>query len=211
MPVNPVPPTPDSSDRLLAALRQHFGLPAFRPGQREVIEAALAKKDAMCIMPTGSGKSLCYQLPGMMLDGVTLAEFREGRLVGTVRLWNVRAGRGRPALLLGPLAVHPDYRSRGVGAALMRRALGEAARLGHAAVLLVGDAAYYGRFGFIAEKTQMLRLAGADPARLLGLELLPGALTGAHGAIFASGECESVLPSLARRVRPRARLIPHAA
>jgi ATP-dependent DNA helicase RecQ len=72
MPANPSSPAPDSSDRLLTALRQHFGLPAFRPGQREVIEAALAKKDALCIMPTGSGKSLCYQLPGMMLDGVTL-------------------------------------------------------------------------------------------------------------------------------------------
>ena len=63
---------PDSADRLLATLRQHFGLPAFRPGQREMIEAVLARRDALCIMPTGSGKSLCYQLPGMMLEGVTL-------------------------------------------------------------------------------------------------------------------------------------------
>jgi ATP-dependent DNA helicase RecQ len=71
MPVNS-PTSVATTDRLLAALREHFGLEAFRQGQREVIEAVLARRDAMCIMPTGSGKSLCYQLPGMMLEGVTL-------------------------------------------------------------------------------------------------------------------------------------------
>ena len=54
------------------------------------------------------------------------------------------AGPDRPALLLGPLAVAPDRRSRGIGSTLMRHALREAARRGHGAVLLVGDAPYYG-------------------------------------------------------------------
>src|SRR5512141_408557 len=69
-------------------------------------------------------------------DGLSLVALERGRLVGTVRLWPINAGNNRPALLLGPLAVHPDARRRGIGAALMRRALDAAAKLGHAAVLL---------------------------------------------------------------------------
>ena len=84
------------------------------------------------------------------------------RLVGTVRLWSIAAGPGRPALLLGPLAVAPDCRNRGIGSTLVRQALRTAARRGHDVVLLVGDAPYYGRFGFSAEKTAALRL----PARV---------------------------------------------
>jgi predicted N-acetyltransferase YhbS len=143
-------------------------------------------------------------------DGLSFVALERGETIGTVRLWHVNAGRGRPALLLGPLAVHPDHRSRGIGSALMQRALNEAARLGHGAVLLVGDAGYYGRFGFSAETTRRLRLSGADPARVLAVELKTGALAGAHGAITASGERERVLPSL-RLTKPRARLIPRAA
>jgi ATP-dependent DNA helicase RecQ len=56
----------------LTSLREHFGFADFREGQREVIEAVLAGKDAVVVMPTGSGKSLCYQLPAMMLGGATL-------------------------------------------------------------------------------------------------------------------------------------------
>src|SRR6185295_6625797 len=86
-------------------------------------------------------------------DGLSFAATENGRLVGTVRLWNVNAGLGRPALLLGPLVVAAEARNRGIGAALMRRALREAKRLGHQAVLLVGDAPYYGRFGFSPAQT----------------------------------------------------------
>jgi ATP-dependent DNA helicase RecQ len=56
----------------LASLRQHFGFDDFREGQREVIGSILEGKDAVVVMPTGSGKSLCFQLPAMILDGVTL-------------------------------------------------------------------------------------------------------------------------------------------
>src|SRR6267143_3050991 len=56
----------------LTSLRQHFGFADFREGQREVIGAILEGKDAVVVMPTGSGKSLCYQLPAMMLGGATL-------------------------------------------------------------------------------------------------------------------------------------------
>jgi ATP-dependent DNA helicase RecQ len=56
----------------ITSLREHFGFDNFREGQREVIESVLAGKDVVVVMPTGSGKSLCYQLPAMMLDGVTV-------------------------------------------------------------------------------------------------------------------------------------------
>ena len=122
-------------------------------------------------------------------EGLSFAAIENGRLVGTARLWNVSAGLGRSALLLGPLAVDEAARNRGIGATLVQRALREARRLGHRAVLLVGDAPYYGRFGFSADKTTALRMPGDyDPARLLGLELRVGALDGARGLIRAAGD-----------------------
>ncbi|MER9421693.1 N-acetyltransferase [Mesorhizobium sp. M0317] len=112
-----------------------------------------------------------------------------GAVAGTVRLWDVRLGEGGPAaLLLGPLAVDPALKNAGIGSALMRHALAEAARLGHAAVLLVGDAPYYGRFGFSAEKTGALAMPGPyERHRLLALELIDGALDGARGTLRAAG------------------------
>jgi ATP-dependent DNA helicase RecQ len=56
----------------ISSLRKHFGFDDFREGQGEVIGSILEGKDAVVVMPTGSGKSLCYQLPAMILDGVTL-------------------------------------------------------------------------------------------------------------------------------------------
>jgi predicted N-acetyltransferase YhbS len=120
--------------------------------------------------------------------GLSLVAEQDGNLVGTVRLWHVCAGSGRPALLLGPLAVDEGCRNRGIGSALMRRAIGIAGRRGHDALLLVGDAAYYQRFGFSAAKTGALWLPGAfERPRLLGCELKAGSLEGARGLIDATG------------------------
>ena len=122
-------------------------------------------------------------------EDLSFAATENGRLIGTVRLWNMSAGLGRPTLLLGPLAVTAEARNRGIGAALMRHALREAKRLDHRAVLLVGDAPYYGRFGFSAEKAAALRLPGPyEQHRLHGLELKAGALNGARGLIRATGD-----------------------
>ena len=138
--------------------------------------------------------------------GLALSAMRGGVLVGTLRLWHVSAG-GRDALMLGPLAVAAEARSLGVGAALMNAALMIAASRGHGAVVLLGDAPYYARFGFDAAKAAELELPGAfERARLLGLELVEGALDGAVGMIVATGAPERT----ARRSR-KERLVPCAA
>ena len=120
--------------------------------------------------------------------GLSLIAEQDGKVVGTVRLWHVCAGPGRPILLLGPLAVEETSRGCGVGSALMQRAIGVAGRRGHDAVVLVGDAPYYQRFGFSAAKTGALWLPGPfERQRLLGCELKVGSLDGARGLITATG------------------------
>jgi len=57
---------------LATPLQQHFGFPAFRPGQEEAVRAAVADRDVLVVMPTGAGKSLCYQLPALVRDDLTL-------------------------------------------------------------------------------------------------------------------------------------------
>jgi predicted N-acetyltransferase YhbS len=138
-------------------------------------------------------------------EGLALSVVRQGRLVGSVRLWHVSAG-GKPALVLGPLAVDASCRKLGVGAALMRHALAEAKARGHSAVILLGDAAYYARFGFTAAKTAGLSLPGPfERERLLGLELRDGALDGACGLIVPTGA------AVARRTAKPRLLASHAA
>lgn len=111
------------------------------------------------------------------------------RVVGTARLWTITCGTGQTALLLGPVAVTSDCRKRGIGGAMVRHALAAARRSGHRAIVLVGDAAYYSRFGFSAEKTAALRMPGPfERHRLLALELVPGALKGARGLLRASSQ-----------------------
>src|SRR3954453_23293399 len=69
------PPAPEPVARAAdvdGALAELFGFPGFRPGQREAVEAARAGRDVLVVMPTGSGKSLCYQLPGLMRTDLTL-------------------------------------------------------------------------------------------------------------------------------------------
>ena len=120
-------------------------------------------------------------------SGLALVAREQGRLVGTVRLWNVEAG-GRPALLLGPLAVDPTAQGEGIGSGLMQMAATRAAELGHRGIILVGDPEYYARFGFSSEATTGLIMpAPVDRRRFLALELAADALAGAEGLIVASG------------------------
>jgi predicted N-acetyltransferase YhbS len=111
-----------------------------------------------------------------------------GRLLGTLRLWDVLAGSAGPALLLGPLAVDCAEQGKGIGAALMRHAMAEARMRGHSAIILVGDAPYYARFGFLGGLVADLHLPGpVERARFLGIELIPGALDGAEGLVAGCG------------------------
>jgi predicted N-acetyltransferase YhbS len=142
-------------------------------------------------------------------EGLALSVVRQGRLVGTLRLWHVSAG-GIQALVLGPLAVDPSCRDLGIGAALMNHALASAKARGHGAVILLGDAPYYARFGFSDLKTGELSLPGPfERDRLLGLELREGALDGAWGMVAPTGA--SVLKTRGARAKKALRPVPYAA
>jgi predicted N-acetyltransferase YhbS len=104
-------------------------------------------------------------------------------LVGSVRLTPICIG-ATPALLLGPLTVEPPFRDRGIGYALIERALAEAKAKGHRLVVLVGDEPYYGKSGFKRIPKGRAAMPGpVDPARLLVCELVDDAFDGVSGAI----------------------------
>jgi predicted N-acetyltransferase YhbS len=104
-------------------------------------------------------------------------------LVGSVRLSPIRIGEAK-ALLLGPLTVEPAFRERGVGQALIERALKDAAAKGHRLVILVGDEPYYGKAGFKRVPPGRAIMPGpVDPSRLLVAELAEGAFDGVSGPV----------------------------
>jgi len=158
-------------------------MPSDVPAREALLDRAMGSKRKR----KSSEKLRRGRLPAEGLAFV--ARSADGALVGTVRLWDVRLGHGgAPALLLGPLAVEPALKGAGIGKALMRHAIAEAKRLGHGAILLVGDAPYYARFGFSAEKTDRLAMPGPfEKERFLALELADGALEGARGVLQSAG------------------------
>jgi predicted N-acetyltransferase YhbS len=104
-------------------------------------------------------------------------------LVGSVRQLPILIGTTQ-ALLLGPLTVEPPFRSRGVGRALLDRALGDAKAKGHRLIVLVGDEAYYRRVGFKPIPKGRVTMPGpVDYDRLLVAELVDGAFEGIAGPI----------------------------
>lgn len=120
------------------------------------------------------------------------------RLLGTIRFWPVVIGavaeNAVPALLLGPLAVEVEYENSGIGGALIERGLSLAGAEGHGIVLLVGDRAYYQRFGFEPAEDHGIHMEG-ERGRLQVREIIDGALINDAGAAVAG----PVLPR--RRVR----------
>jgi predicted N-acetyltransferase YhbS len=106
------------------------------------------------------------------------------KLVGGIRFTAVRIGESEGAALLGPLVVDPLVKGKGYGKALVGEGLARARGEGFALVLLVGDMPYYARFGFQPVPPGQIALPGpVDPARLLAVELVPGALAGAAGMV----------------------------
>jgi predicted N-acetyltransferase YhbS len=185
---------------LLSRIRSSHSLPQHRERTSNSIRTA---EDLNCACGSCFGHSpqdTCREAVGKVRNAT--------RLVGTLRLWHVGAG-GVPALLLGPLAVDPSCRKLGIGSALTNHALAAAGARGHGAVVLLGDAAYYARFGFSALKTGGLSLPGPfERDRLLGLELRQGALDGASGMIVPTGaaarQCKPRFAGRTRKLPPRA-------
>ena len=104
-------------------------------------------------------------------------------LIGSVWLSPIRIGEAK-ALLLGPVTIEPAFRDRGVGQALIERALKEAKDKGHRLVILIGDEAYYEKSGFKRIPRGRAIMPGpVDPARLLLAELAEGAFEGVSGPI----------------------------
>jgi predicted N-acetyltransferase YhbS len=161
-----MPETAGDAERVASLLDQCFGL-------ARRTKTTYRLREGECPVP---GLSLIARLPS-------------GRLVGANSFWSVRIGSaGVPALLLGPLAVAPDLQGIGIGRSLMRRGLAEARNLGHRLVILVGDEPYYGRLGFRQVPAGQLLMPGpVEPARLLYLELDPGALEAARGLVLPPG------------------------
>ncbi|QRM28970.1 GNAT family N-acetyltransferase [Microvirga sp. VF16] len=155
------------------------------------VDAREALLDA-CFGPARFQKTCERLREGRMpADGLSLVIDRDGEIIGTVRLWHISAGPNRAALMLGPIAIDPSVQSLGLGGKLMREALKRAVDLGHKAVLLVGDAPYYERFGFSTENTGSLWLPGPyERNRFLALELEAGALNDARGLVSATGDLE---------------------
>ena len=121
---------------------------------------------------------------------LSLVARQDGKVFGTLRFWPIlirRQGAADvPALMLGPIAVLPDLKGRGIGISLMREGLARAKVLGHRIVILVGDYPYYNRVGFEhIEHGRFLMPGWVDLDRLLALELVPGALEGVSGRIVS--------------------------
>jgi predicted N-acetyltransferase YhbS len=109
----------------------------------------------------------------------------DGILAAAIRYWPVRVG-GVPALLLGPVAVHPTRQGEGLGALLITESLAEARRLGWSRVMLVGDAPYYRRFGF--RKLEGVTMPPpTNPERVLGLALARDGWAGVAGDVTRAG------------------------
>ncbi len=104
-------------------------------------------------------------------------------LVGALSFWPLAIGPVQtPALLLGPLAVHPQRQNLGIGRALMNEGMRRATAHGHGLMILIGDAPYYARVGFQAVPQGQIEVPGpVDARRLLALELVPGTLAKARG------------------------------
>ncbi|MBU2980925.1 N-acetyltransferase [Lentibacter algarum] len=137
----------------------------------------------LCFAPGREGLSSYRLREGVLpvAELSVLARDEAGILAAAIRYWPVLVGT-EPALLLGPIAVHPTRQGEGIGGKLMRQSLATASEMHWKRVLLVGDAPYYKRFGFT-------RLEGVEmppptnPERVLGRALQAGAWDGLRGKV----------------------------
>ncbi|MCT4654277.1 MAG: N-acetyltransferase [Cohaesibacter sp.] len=119
-------------------------------------------------------------------DALSFVALSKGHLAGSVRLSPIKIG-ACDALLLGPLAVHPDFKNKGAGQLLMQQAISEAGKLSFSAILLVGDYDYYKRFGFERVPLGSISMPGpVDPSRLLILPLCKEKRLACQGLVVAN-------------------------
>ena len=111
-----------------------------------------------------------------------LVRDKTGVIGGAVRFWEVKIA-GKAVLLLGPIAVHPTRQGEGLGGYLMHESLGIAVQSGWSRVMLVGDAAYYSRFGF-DKLSKVIMPPPTNAARVLGKGLIAGAWHGVTGHVM---------------------------
>lgn len=137
----------------------------------------------LCFAPGRSALSSYRLRDGVppVADLCLVARDDGGILGGAIRHWPVRIGRDR-ALLLGPVAVHPTRQGEGLAAQLIGSSVDLGRELGWERVLLVGDAPYFGRFGF-ERLTGLVMPPPTNPDRVLGLSLVPGGWDGVAGDV----------------------------
>ncbi|NVK34893.1 MAG: N-acetyltransferase [Rhodobacteraceae bacterium] len=122
------------------------------------------------------------------------------RLVGTVRLWSIADEAGSPSLMLGPIAVEKGLQGQRIGDRLMRHALHQVAHAGNGSIVLVGDYAYYARFGFAQGLLDQATLPGPlERDRFLGIEFVPGHLAALKGCLNGTGAID---PAAIQHVDP---------
>lgn len=125
-------------------------------------------------------------------DGNPLSDFchvaiRGNRLVAAVTLSEVKIGGVPGALLLGPIAVEPEFAGQGLGRQLIAEGIEDARSAGKSLVILVGDEPYYGRFGFRRVPPGQITLPGpVNPLRLLAFPLKDGAIEAARGLVTSA-------------------------
>lgn len=156
-----------------------------------------AAADAVVAAAFGPGRyaKSAYRLREGVMPVAALSYIAEdgGAIIGTVRYWPVVIG-GEAALMLGPIAIVAARQGQGIALALMQTTLAEAKKLGHRAVILVGDEPYYGRAGFarIQPAARITMPGPVDYSRLLGLSLVDGALDAMKGEVRKATMTEAV-------------------
>ena len=152
-----------------------------RPGDQQAVDglARMSLGNRVSDSPAARMRAGTRPVPGL-----SLICLENDELVGTIRFWPVLIGMSVKALQLGPIAIHADYRGRGFSRLLIRQGLERAQAMGHRIVVLIGDPAIYGRYGFEAAAPHHVTLPDEeDRDRLQVLALAPGALAGLSGTI----------------------------
>jgi predicted N-acetyltransferase YhbS len=133
--------------------------------------------------------SYAYRDENLPVQGLSFSAHYNERLVGTIRFWPISLGlKNTPALLLGPLGVASDVQNSGIGRRLISRGHMVASEMGYKLVLLVGEEAYFGQFGYVSASSHGLFMVGEIQTRLLVCELVKNALQEASGNVQV-GEC----------------------